>query len=168
MGLKQLNTKWVFPQKEGAKIHISQHEMLTRGLLTNGCSLGGMKYTEFPRHTYMVYVGQRCVSFQPFTEAWQVQSICIARKIIGAWILDMECQLLMNPTCSKMKQWLIRAYWQLIEAPQTITFLESWNTASIKQIKIVWWPDSVGGLDFEYARSPRQLNGNNFFVSGRT
>ena len=33
---------------------------------------------------------------------------------------------------------------------------------------LVWWPDSVGGLDFEYARSPRQLNGNNFFVSGRT
>ena len=33
---------------------------------------------------------------------------------------------------------------------------------------VVWWPISVGGLDFEYARSPRQLNGNKFFVPGRT
>ncbi len=33
---------------------------------------------------------------------------------------------------------------------------------------VVWLPISVGALDFEYARSARQLNGNKFFVSGRT
>ncbi len=33
---------------------------------------------------------------------------------------------------------------------------------------LVWLPVSVGALDFEYARSPSQLNGNKFFVSGRT
>ncbi len=26
---------------------------------------------------------------------------------------------------------------------------------------VVWWPISVGGLDFEYAHSPCQYNGNN-------
>ncbi len=33
---------------------------------------------------------------------------------------------------------------------------------------IVWWPDSVGGLDFEYACPACQLKGDNFFVWGRT
>ncbi len=33
---------------------------------------------------------------------------------------------------------------------------------------LVWLPISVGALDFEYARSPCQLNGNKFFASGRT
>ncbi len=34
------------------------------------------------------------------------------------------------------------------------------------QHPIVWLPISVGGLDFEYARSPCQLNGNKFLCWG--
>ncbi len=33
---------------------------------------------------------------------------------------------------------------------------------------VVWLPISVGALDFEYAGSACQLNGNNFFVWGST
>ncbi len=49
-----------------------------------------------------------------------------------------------------------------------LNYTEKKSGAKMAPPWIVWWPDSVGGLDFEYARSPRQLNGNNFFVSWRT
>ncbi len=31
---------------------------------------------------------------------------------------------------------------------------------------VVWWPDAVGGLDFEYACPPCQFKGDNFLCLG--
>ncbi len=53
-------------------------------------------------------------------------------------------------------------------ARKNVLVVGKFQYSQIVFFNIVWWPDSVGGLDFEYACPACQLKGDNFFVCGRT
>ncbi len=59
---------------------------------------------------------------------------------------------------------LLLDFGQLTASSQTVLGDGVYIT-SRPNLSLVWCPISVEGFDFEYSRSPCQLNGNNFFVS---